>query len=407
MEKLDHTLKDFKSELDSKNQMALKELNRQIDELATIPLRNLDPYMDSIDYLASAEGEGRSFHQLPDSNISLQLEQDLKSFKELANQPVNASLMESTLELFKNSFGSKGSPSKSIDQTDAQMGLSAETLQLLNSLEKRDLLDKDGIYQLKQSSIEPSSTPKLPAGIPNEGMKSEISTALSKQTRDLLDSMIQVRNNNPILQDANSNLNSINVTKSPIALSKESQDLLKSIVSARNDGANEPVNRKTDASPENLKINKRDSSTRIEMKSSPLPLDNNRRASTTSDAIISKETMALLEELKHSQNETKTTPILGMNESTSDLLGHLRKGSELFSPEENAAKTSPVKVYQPINWDDEPALFGKHYKDSTGYMKDKIDEARKSIVKDFAPELLSGVTNIPDEKHEDNSRGNS
>lgn len=76
----------MRGELDRKNELALEELDRQIDELATIPLDSALP--DLKEYLTS-----------PTTNLTMQLDQDYYDFKKLAEEAQDLSIFEKGLLL--------------------------------------------------------------------------------------------------------------------------------------------------------------------------------------------------------------------------------------------------------------------------------------------------------------------
>ncbi|KAJ3323373.1 hypothetical protein HDV06_001893 [Boothiomyces sp. JEL0866] len=82
------SLKDFQNELDQRNALALKELNKQIDELAKKPIDQLPPYLDSIEYISPPLGihEELSSFQKDRSDISWALNQDFSEFQKLSTQ---------------------------------------------------------------------------------------------------------------------------------------------------------------------------------------------------------------------------------------------------------------------------------------------------------------------------------
>ncbi|KAJ3274401.1 hypothetical protein HDV01_003005 [Terramyces sp. JEL0728] len=82
------SLKDFQNELDQRNALALKELNKQIDELAKKPIDQLPPYLDSIEYISPPLGihDELSLFQKDQSDLSWALNQDFSDFKKLSTQ---------------------------------------------------------------------------------------------------------------------------------------------------------------------------------------------------------------------------------------------------------------------------------------------------------------------------------
>ncbi|KAJ3315008.1 hypothetical protein HDV04_004808 [Boothiomyces sp. JEL0838] len=82
------SLKDFQNELDQRNALALKELNKQIDELAKKPIDQLPPYLDSIGYISPPLGmnDELSSFQKDRSDLSWALNQDFSEFQRLSTR---------------------------------------------------------------------------------------------------------------------------------------------------------------------------------------------------------------------------------------------------------------------------------------------------------------------------------
>jgi hypothetical protein len=75
------SMRELKNELDQRNVLALQELNRDIDQLASIPVDNLPLYKDNLETTSPPTG----FHQMStlDQDLTLQLDKDYKDFKQL------------------------------------------------------------------------------------------------------------------------------------------------------------------------------------------------------------------------------------------------------------------------------------------------------------------------------------
>lgn len=160
------SVRDFQSELDQRNTIALNELNRQIDELATIPLRDLDPFMDSIDYMQPYNG----LNQKNSPVVQKLTSNDLKSFQKdsfldskldsilmprgthddikVGQTPDNSSVPDRTINQKSNI----------LDQNLSLNGLSFDTRELLKQLENQDLT----IEHINDVDVSPSksSNPK-------------------------------------------------------------------------------------------------------------------------------------------------------------------------------------------------------------------------------------------------------
>jgi hypothetical protein len=97
MESVQQSIREFQTELDQRNALALQELNKQIDELAKIPIdEKLPPFVDSIELTSPP----KAFAEISptDQNVTFQLEQDLKEFRKMSNQVDSSLQFDSQLD---------------------------------------------------------------------------------------------------------------------------------------------------------------------------------------------------------------------------------------------------------------------------------------------------------------------
>jgi predicted nucleic acid-binding Zn-ribbon protein len=97
MESVQQSIREFQTELDQRNALALQELNKQIDELAKIPIdEKLPPFVDSIELTSPP----KAFAEISptDHNVTFQLEQDLKEFRKISNQVDSSFQFDSQLD---------------------------------------------------------------------------------------------------------------------------------------------------------------------------------------------------------------------------------------------------------------------------------------------------------------------
>ncbi|KAI8899673.1 hypothetical protein BC833DRAFT_584785 [Globomyces pollinis-pini] len=109
------SLKDFQLELDKRNSNALLELNKHIDELATIPINtDLPLYSDSIEFISPPKGFADASSPTRNEDLSWQLRQDLEEFQKLSNNDfIPESRRES--EDKSNNYNGYGAPSAPLE----------------------------------------------------------------------------------------------------------------------------------------------------------------------------------------------------------------------------------------------------------------------------------------------------
>jgi hypothetical protein len=166
------SMRDFQSDLDQRNTLALDELNRQIDELATIPLRDLDPFMDSIDYIQPSAG----YSEQNSPAIQKLITKDFKLDKDLIQKDY---FLDSKLDSMLMSRGSQDNndikngtsfdngsvpdltQNQSYSLLDPNLslnGLSFDTRELLKQLENQELTIEDDNGVVASSSKGPEGS---------------------------------------------------------------------------------------------------------------------------------------------------------------------------------------------------------------------------------------------------------
>ena len=142
------TATGFHHELNQKNLSVIEELNKQIDALSLVPLKDLDPF-ETVDVLEiegnnSKQDEPTILKTLPD-NVSYDIEQDLREFKALTEENKD----EKQLERFLSEM-SKSEADITIDRNDIS-GLSHS--KQLEQIRSRDLPTNDNT--VNTGSVEP------------------------------------------------------------------------------------------------------------------------------------------------------------------------------------------------------------------------------------------------------------
>lgn len=194
-------------ELDQRNSLALQELNRQIDELAAIPLDSSLPlYLDDIEYIPPPTGflQTSPIGHTNQENLTLQLENDLKDFRTLAKS--TSMSPQDQLQTGLDSFMSiNSSPGRSYGHSQSGFHSSPELQR--DSILKGDSFDfiRDSEQLLSKLDQRENDKPAQHAnsgGITNESIKSmqlsdikQDQVPLSKLSKDTEDLLMQLEKN--------------------------------------------------------------------------------------------------------------------------------------------------------------------------------------------------------------------